>query len=214
MWKRRKSIGRVILLIDNRSTVRPLFDRDNRLAIIGGLAAAVPVRSKVTRQFRLLPPRRPTYGLTDLSPWKLISSGRGFPSGATPFVLLPSSLPNFIEISTKFLRDNPREREEGGNIARSAINLEGEKNLLRFNSIPRRGEKFSTKFSAPSSSSFSTSFFPLPTLLSSSLVRANFQRNCTLETGQGTRKGREYPGSPTRKWRVTIRPLLIKGSDK
>lgn len=199
MWKRRKSIGRVILLIDNRSTVRPLFDRDNRLAIIGGLAAAVPVRSKVTRQFRLLPPRRPTYGLTDLSPWKLISSGRGFPSG---------------EISTKFLRDNPREREEGGNIARSAINLEGEENLLRFNSIPRRGEKFSTKFSAPSSSSFSTSFFPLPTLLSSSLVRANFQRNCTLETGQGTRKGREYPGSPTRKWRVTIRPLLIKGSDK
>lgn len=77
MWKRRKSIGRVILLIDNRSTVRPLFDRDNRLAIIGGLAAAVPVRSKVTRQFRLLPPRRPTYGLTDLSPWKLISSESG-----------------------------------------------------------------------------------------------------------------------------------------
>lgn len=190
MWKRRKSIGRVILLIDNRSTVRPLFDRDNRLAIIGGLAAAVPVRSKVTRQFRLLPPRRPTYGLTDLSPWKLISSGRGFPSGATPFVLLPP-----CQISSKFRRNfcetiRGNERREGILLGRR--NLEGKENLLRFNSIPRRGEKFSTKFSAPSSSSFSTSFFPLPTLLSSSLVRANFQRNCTLETGQGTRKGRGY----------------------
>lgn len=41
--------------------MRPLFDRDNRLAIIGGLAAAIPVRSKVTQAISPPPLPSPSY---------------------------------------------------------------------------------------------------------------------------------------------------------
>lgn len=177
--------------------MRPLFDRDNRLAIIGGLAAAIPVRSKVTRQFRLrLHHRRPTYGLGDLSSWKLISSGRGF------------LLPNFIEISTKFLRDNPQEQQ----YCDKEEEEEGEeKDLLRFNSISKGGERFSSKISALSSSRFSSSFFrhPPPFLHPpGEFSHGSDVRKCIPDR---TRKGRGSVKLPVNGGaRITIRPLLIK----